>query len=517
MTKIISSQHIIDIVKQAAENGSDMLAPNDLDKIIDKIKLAAAEKTDNGLNTQTQRLQNEKTPVSFYKVKDKPNINTTKLQYHLNELVHFNDEEFIQVAYQLILKRNPDIGGLEYYLGRLKSGKWSKENILFRLLQSKEGKSCGVTITSLIPSLCLRIIYAIPIIGYFAKVSAAIINLPNLVKSVTNVQHFVTELNKNQIYHLNQLSTQLDQTHQMQNKELDDVLEVINNTLGTKASVTELNSLAKCINLKADENSLAPLNERLDNKADKESLMLVSECLDRKADITEIKILSDRLDEKSDLAFVDDADYEEFENSFRGTEEEITERLKAYLELLPEFNNEKEFAVDLGCGRGEWLKLMTEYGYSTSGIDTNINMVNRCNGEGLVAIKSDALAYMQNQPDQSLSLISGFHIIEHVPFNYLLNMFNECFRALKNDGIIIFETPNLKNILVGSGDFYLDPTHRRPLHPLTLQFFLKQAGFTSVEIQYVGKQLINHNNVKFNNINDYVNIPRDYALVCKKS
>ena len=39
--------------------------------------------------------------------------------------------------------------------------------------------------------------------------------------------------------------------------------------------------------------------------------------------------------------------------------------------------------------------------------------------------------------------------------------------ALKPDGVLILETPNPLSIVVAARNFWLDPTHRRPVHPET--------------------------------------------------
>ena len=43
-------------------------------------------------------------------------------------------------------------------------------------------------------------------------------------------------------------------------------------------------------------------------------------------------------------------------------------------------------------------------------------------------------------------------------------------------GMAIFETPNPENILVSSGDFFLDPTHERPIPSRLLCYVAKTVG-----------------------------------------
>ena len=57
-----------------------------------------------------------------------------------------------------------------------------------------------------------------------------------------------------------------------------------------------------------------------------------------------------------------------------------------------------------------------------------------------------------------MGAVTGFHIIEHLPLDVLIKVFDETVRVLKPGGMAIFETPNPRNVLVGSHNFYLDLT-----------------------------------------------------------
>ena len=50
---------------------------------------------------------------------------------------------------------------------------------------------------------------------------------------------------------------------------------------------------------------------------------------------------------------------------------------------------------------------------------------------------------------------------------------------------MILETPNPGNVLVGSCNFYFDPTHRNPLPAPLTQALLEIRGFTRTEIRYM--------------------------------
>ncbi|MEH2418605.1 class I SAM-dependent methyltransferase [Nostoc sp.] len=182
-----------------------------------------------------------------------------------------------------------------------------------------------------------------------------------------------------------------------------------------------------------------------------------------------------------------DAFYVAFEDQFRGSREEIGNRLKVYLPLIAEakIGTPNSPILDVGCGRGEWLELLRESGYTAKGIDINRVMQEQCQARKLDVLESDVITYLQSLPDDSLGAVTGFHIIEHLEFPVLIKLLEEVVRVLKPEGIAIFETPNPKNLVVGACNFYSDPTHRNPVFPETIQFCLSFKGLSNVQLMYL--------------------------------
>jgi SAM-dependent methyltransferase len=138
--------------------------------------------------------------------------------------------------------------------------------------------------------------------------------------------------------------------------------------------------------------------------------------------------------------------------------------------------------VDLGSGRGEWLELLQGEGFQARGVDQNHILVEECVGAGLDVMEGDLLTYLCSIPDQSIGGVTGFHIMEHLPFETLLKLFDETVRVLRPGGVAIFETPNPQNILVSSQEFYIDPTHRSPLPGALMKFIAEVKGLERVEL-----------------------------------
>ena len=173
--------------------------------------------------------------------------------------------------------------------------------------------------------------------------------------------------------------------------------------------------------------------------------------------------------------------YASFEDRFRGPREEVKKRLQVYLPILKDAGVVTD-VLDIGCGRGEWLELLEYETIEGRGVDHNRVFVEQCRQAGLDVVEEDALAYLRGLPDESLNVITSFHLVEHLPFESLIKLLDEMIRTLRSGGLLILETPNPENFMVGSFSFYADPTHRNPIPSATLQFLLESRGLSRVEV-----------------------------------
>ncbi len=210
--------------------------------------------------------------------------------------------------------------------------------------------------------------------------------------------------------------------------------------------------------------------------------------------------------------------YKAFEDRCRGSRGLIKSRLEVYLPFILPFKTIEKSpkAIDLGCGRGEWLELLVENGFDTYGVDLDDGMLAVCVQLGLKIESNDVIAYLNSQPDQSIYIVSGFHIAEHLPFEVLQTLVSEALRVLKPGGILILETPNPENILVGSNTFYLDPTHERPIPPELLSFLIEYTGFFRVKIVRLQEEKDLATNEYLSLMNVLSGVSQDYSVVAQK-
>jgi glycosyltransferase involved in cell wall biosynthesis/SAM-dependent methyltransferase len=179
-----------------------------------------------------------------------------------------------------------------------------------------------------------------------------------------------------------------------------------------------------------------------------------------------------------------DGFYRAFEDRFRGSRETIRSRLQIYLPFIEPLKSIYDVppAVDLGCGRGEWLELLADNGFDAQGVDIDEGMLAACHENGLRATNDDGIAFLEKLPSESQMIVSGFHIAEHLPFGQLQILVQQALRVLKPGGLLILETPNPENFRVSSLSFYYDPTHRHPLPPQLLSFLPEYYGFDRVKV-----------------------------------
>jgi 2-polyprenyl-3-methyl-5-hydroxy-6-metoxy-1,4-benzoquinol methylase len=190
---------------------------------------------------------------------------------------------------------------------------------------------------------------------------------------------------------------------------------------------------------------------------------------------------------KGDVGFdsVMDSFYHRLENKFRGSVQDIKERLRVY---LPDVEAAAlrcggKPVLDIGCGRGEWLELLNDSEISAFGVDTNSVQITDAQTQGLDVRHQDARTALAAAEDSSLACITAHHVIEHLPFEEVLWIAREALRVLAPGGLLLFETPNVRNVLVGATSFHNDPTHLRPMTDPVLQVLFETIGYHPIELR----------------------------------
>lgn len=174
----------------------------------------------------------------------------------------------------------------------------------------------------------------------------------------------------------------------------------------------------------------------------------------------------------------DDFDYARFEERFRGREDYVARSQEFYLQRFQGCRR----VVDLGCGRGEFLELIHKLGIDAEGVDLDADAIAACREKGLNVTQSDLFTFLRGQPDSSLDGILCSHVVEHLQPASLIRLVTLAAGKLAPGGVLAIETPNPACLATLTGDFFLDPTHVRPVPANLLHFLFEEAGLSNIEV-----------------------------------
>jgi SAM-dependent methyltransferase len=186
-----------------------------------------------------------------------------------------------------------------------------------------------------------------------------------------------------------------------------------------------------------------------------------------------------------------DAYYWAFERAMRGSQESIESRLRQYEPRLVELRASSGVPsprwLDLGCGRGEFCRIVREWGYEVHGVDSSPEAVEACRKDGIEASLADALEFLGDYNGPAPLGISAIQVIEHLPKELWLAFFRRAYKALGSGGALLVETINPLNFEALSASFFADVTHTWPAHPEVARLMALHTGFDRAEIQFVNE------------------------------
>lgn len=366
------------------------------------------------------------------------------LGFHELLEIHGNDL-FIQKIYQEILGRTPDDVGQKDILARLASGVPRKQ-ILADLLFSREAKQMGggKQVLSWLKKKKLALWWR------GQRVSSWLKNLKRMPST---------------------LAEQTAHIHEMENRQCllqDEIARLESRLDGLPREVARIESRV----FHAMDMETQAHQRRIDQFIfDARQTVQLSD--KRQSLVTGLAKIS---------THAIDSYYQALEESYRGSRKAILERYTSYVEMVRPILDptQRIHALDLGCGRGEWLESLGRHGCLAKGVDSSSAMVAECKTHHLDVHQGDLIQWLQAQPDESVDLISAFHVIEHLTFQEMDVLLLEIFRTLKIEGMVMLETPNPENIYVAANMFYRDPTHRNPIPWELSAHLLSFHGFKDV-------------------------------------
>jgi SAM-dependent methyltransferase len=137
--------------------------------------------------------------------------------------------------------------------------------------------------------------------------------------------------------------------------------------------------------------------------------------------------------------------------------------------------------LDLGCGLGGFVKLLIEAGIDALGVDSDPQCVQEAREHQLPVIEAHVIDYLKQATPNSLDGIFSSHLVEHLPYESVLEIIHYAFIALRPGGRLILTTPNPGALITHLELFPLHFGHLSLYHPKLLGFFMVREGFVNIE------------------------------------
>lgn len=135
--------------------------------------------------------------------------------------------------------------------------------------------------------------------------------------------------------------------------------------------------------------------------------------------------------------------------------------------------------IDVGCGTGELVEVLRVEGFQAMGVDSSEARLDEARRRGLPVVQASAVAHLRTLEAGSVVAVAGIGVVERLPFVGLVDLVHEASRVLMSGGLVLFETLNPANPVVGATASYVDP-HVRLVPAEVLLTLLDAAGFEEV-------------------------------------
>jgi O-antigen chain-terminating methyltransferase len=174
--------------------------------------------------------------------------------------------------------------------------------------------------------------------------------------------------------------------------------------------------------------------------------------------------------------------YHIFEEAFRGSYDQLKASLQKYVSY---FQEAPEPILDAGCGRGEFLHLMKEFGKDAYGVDLNPYESEQLKSKGFHVVQADILSHLQMLENQSIGGVFCAQVVEHMHPDLVYSMLESFNRVMKPGAPLLIETVNPLSVFGYHHVYFKDPGHIFPVHPDTLIFMMRYSGFQRIQLQLI--------------------------------
>lgn len=133
--------------------------------------------------------------------------------------------------------------------------------------------------------------------------------------------------------------------------------------------------------------------------------------------------------------------------------------------------------LDVGCGAGIFLELLTDAGIDAVGVEQDSEISAYARSMGFEVVCADALAYLEKD-FQPFEGIYCSHLVEHLHFPQVKELIERMAGALTDDGVLVLVFPDPESIRSQLLGFWRDPEHVRFYHPELIELLASACGLS---------------------------------------
>lgn len=168
-----------------------------------------------------------------------------------------------------------------------------------------------------------------------------------------------------------------------------------------------------------------------------------------------------------------------------GTITMVNLRNEQYTEFMNRFDLKGKKILEVGCGKGEFLRLWKDYEVRAVGIEYDQELVKMARNEGLEVYKAYADDTDTELPEAPFDAFVQFNFLEHQP--YPNDMLQCIYNNLTDEGVGLVTVPSLEYILKYDGYYELIKDHIAYYSEDTLKFLFQKNGFEVVDCRNVNR------------------------------
>lgn len=171
-----------------------------------------------------------------------------------------------------------------------------------------------------------------------------------------------------------------------------------------------------------------------------------------------------------------------------GTSTMVNLRRAQYRHFIDQYNLSGKKIIEIGAGRGEFLRILKEFDIQPFGIEHKIDLVESAQKDGLQVEQGFAETPDTILPNGPFDAFLSFNFLEHQPRPN--DMLRCIYNNLRPGGYGLVTVPSLEYILQYDGFYELIHDHLAYYSENTLRFLMQKNGFEVLESTLVNRDTI---------------------------